>query len=45
MVKKAKKCSTTAEAVNMSDTNENNPFFDIIMTKTYADGKYVVSLL
>ncbi|KAK2411293.1 B3 domain-containing transcription factor VRN1 [Trifolium repens] len=41
MVKKAKKCSTTAEAVNMRDTNENNPFFDIIMTKTYADGKYV----
>jgi hypothetical protein len=44
MVKKAKKCSTTAAPVNVRDTNEN-PFFDVKMTKSYADGKYLVSLL
>ncbi|MCH82616.1 B3 DNA-binding domain protein, partial [Trifolium medium] len=40
MVKKTKKCSTTAAAITMRDNNQN-PFFDVIMTKTYADGKFL----
>jgi len=45
MVKKAKKYPMAqSEAVNERANNEN-PFFEVTMSHTYANGYYLVSLL
>jgi len=43
MVKKARKYPTSEALIERA--NKENPFFEIIISHTYANGYYLVSLL